>query len=314
MRRADRRSRRARFSVAATLGLLFVLALPAVATAHANLARSDPADGAQLETAPEALSLTFTETPDPELSTIQLYDATGSAIRLGSSTSGPETPKTLVASIPDPLGDGTYTVAWRVVSEEDGHATAGAFAFGVGDAPAGTPVTPAPPVVPGVSAMAVVAKMLLYAGLAVLVAAAVVGQVALGGRVPARTPLLLTAGAIALAGAALLFVAEARSLDVTLRTLAGSAAGAAFLRVVIVATVAAVLAATAAFLPGSTTLILAGVGGAAAMLMRADGGHAAAASPAWMQVGLQWIHFVAVGIWIGGLAPVSYTHLTLPTN
>jgi hypothetical protein len=38
--------------------------------------------------------------------------------------------------------------------------------------------------------------------------------------------------------------------------------------------------------------------------MRADGGHAAAASPAWLQVGLQWVHFLAVGVWIGGLALV----------
>ena len=37
--------------------------------------------------------------------------------------------------ITDPLADGTYTVTWRVVSVDDGHVTAGAFAFGVGTPP-----------------------------------------------------------------------------------------------------------------------------------------------------------------------------------
>jgi putative copper export protein len=109
---------------------------------------------------------------------------------------------------------------------------------------------------------------------------------------------------VALIGAILLFVAEARTLDVSLRALATSGAGAGFVRVVVAAIVAAVLAVVAAFVPGATTLILAGGGAAAAMLMRADGGHAAAASPAWVQVGLQWFHFLAVGVWIGGLALV----------
>ncbi|HEY7666990.1 MAG TPA: copper resistance protein CopC [Actinomycetota bacterium] len=304
IRRDQLRSHLLRASLVAGFGALLALAVPAVAVAHANLERSDPAEGAQLDAAPDALSLTFTETPDPELSSIELLDGSGSAVPLGATLTDPSTPKTLVAPIPEPLEDGTYTVTWRVVSEEDGHTTAGAFAFGVGESPTEAPVAPEAPEVPGVSALAVVAKVLLYAGLAILVAAAIVGLVALGGRVPARTPLLLGAGLVALLGALTLFVAEARTLDVSLRALADSGAGVAFVRVVIATTVAAVLATVAAFVPGSTTLILAGAGGAAAMLMRADGGHAAAASPAWLQVGLQWIHFLAVGTWIGGLALV----------
>ncbi|MFN8234032.1 MAG: CopD family protein [Actinomycetota bacterium] len=70
------------------------------------------------------------------------------------------------------------------------------------------------------------------------------------------------------------------------------------------AAVTAAIAAVAAFVPGAVTLLLAGGAAGAAMLMRADGGHAATASPPWIQVGLQWIHFLAMGIWIGGLALV----------
>lgn len=296
--------RGARMLLVAGLAALWLGAAAATASAHANLDRSDPADGAQLDASPPRIALTFTETPDPDLSSIDLLDGSGNAVALGEVRRDAADPDTLVAPIDGTLADGTYTVAWRVVSQEDGHATAGAFAFGVGEAPSETPVTPEAPSTPDVSPLAVLGKVLLYVGLALLVAAAVVGPVALRGEIPARRPLLLASGVTALVGSVLLFVAEARILGVGLRELAGSAAGALFLRVVVAAAVAAVLAGVAAFVPGPTTLLLAGGGAAAAMLMRADGGHAAAASPAWLQVGLQWIHFLAVGIWIGGLALV----------
>jgi copper transport protein len=301
----DRRSRRGpRLLLVVCAAGLWLVGAAASASAHANLDRSDPADGAQLGASPSRIALTFTERPDPVLSSIQLLDASGSSVALGEVRRDPADPYTLVSDVGGTLPDGTYTVAWRVVSEEDGHSTAGAFAFGVGVAPSETPAVPEVPETPDVSPLAVAGKLLLYVGLAILVAAAVVGLVVLGGEVPARRPLLLIAGLTALAGSVLLFVAEAQILDVSLRDLASSGAGTLFLRVVVAAAVAAVLAGVAAFAPGTTTLILAGGGAAAAMLMRADGGHAAAASPAWLQVGLQWIHFLAVGIWIGGLALV----------
>jgi len=274
------------------------------ASAHANLDRSDPADGAQLDASPTRIALTFTETPDPALSSIELLDANGAVVALGALRRDAANPDTLITPIETPLADGTYTVAWRVVSVEDGHSTAGAFAFGIGEPPSGAPAAPRRPAAPTVSPLAVTGKVLLYIGLALLVAAAIVGLAALGGDVPARRPLMLLAGTAALAGSLLLFVAEADLLDVDLRTLAGSSAGTLFLRVVAAAAVAAALAAVAAFVPGATTLVLAGGAAGAAMLTRADGGHAATASPAWIQVGLQWVHFLAVGIWIGGLALV----------
>lgn len=283
---------------------LWLVGAAGTATAHANLDRSDPADGAQLEASPSRIALTFTERPDPALSSIELLDASGGTVALGEVRRDGGDPDTLLAAVDGSLPDGTYTVAWRVVSEEDGHSTAGAFAFGVGEAPSEVPTVPEAPRTPAVSPLAVAGKLLLYVGLTILVAAAVVGLVALGGEVPARRPLLLFAGLTALVGAVLLFVAEARILDASLGDLASSGAGTLFLRVVVASAVAAVLAGVAAFVPGVTTLILAGGGAAAAMLMRADGGHAAAASPAWLQVGLQWIHFLAVGTWIGGLALV----------
>jgi nitrogen fixation protein FixH/uncharacterized membrane protein len=43
------------------------------------------------------------------------------------------------------------------------------------------------------------------------------------------------------------------------------------------------------------------VAGGVTMLMHAMGGHAEAASPAWFNVGVQWLHIMAVAVWIGGL-------------
>ncbi|TMK37481.1 MAG: copper resistance protein CopC, partial [Actinobacteria bacterium] len=55
------------------VGLLAATVLAATggtASAHANLASSDPANGASLPKAPSEIRLTFTESPDPALSTI----------------------------------------------------------------------------------------------------------------------------------------------------------------------------------------------------------------------------------------------------
>jgi copper transport protein len=292
----------ARPAAAIVLGLATIALWPAAAAAHANLASSDPADGAQLDAAPAEIALTFTETPDLAFSSVQVLDATGSAVGVGDLAAAPGDARTVSAPITGSLPDGTYTVSWRVVSQEDGHTTAGAFAFGIGEPPNPTAGGgPATPQTPGASPLAVAAKVLLYGGLAVLLAAAGVGLWALAGDVPARRLVLIAAGLTALVGSVLLMIAEAGTLDVGVRDLAGSATGALFVRLVVATTVAALLATTAALVPGWGTLALAGAAAAAAMLIRAQGGHAAATSLPWIEVGLQWFHFLAVGLWIGGL-------------
>jgi copper transport protein len=284
---------------------LVVVFVGGVAGAHANLSSSDPADGARLAAAPDRVSLTFTETPDPGLSSVLVLDGTGNAVAASPAAPDAADPNTLVVVFPDELPDGAYTVSWHVVSQEDSHPTTGVVAFGVG-VPAVPPSdVPTAAGVPDVSALTVIAKVLLYAGLGLSVASTVIGLWVMHGRLPARRVVLIGAGAAAVAGAALLFVAQADTLDVSVDDLASSAAGGLFVRLLVASMVAAALAVIAALVPRWTTQALAGAGAAAAMLIRADGGHAAAApSSAWVQVGLQWVHLLAVGIWIGGLALV----------
>ena len=275
------------------------------AVAHANLESSDPEANATLDRAPATISLTFTETPDPTFSSIEVLDGTGNPVPVAPAEDRPSIAQHHLGVLPSEVPDGTYTVSWRVVSEEDGHSTVGAFSFGVGVAPSPPTVRPQTPGTPGRLPVAVAGKVLLYAGLAILVAATVVGLWALAGAVPARRAVLIGAGAAALIGAVLLFIAESDTLDVSVRDLAGSRVGELFVRLVVGAAVAAALALVAALVPGWKTLALAGAGAAAAMLIRAGGGHAAAApTAAWLQVGLQWFHLLAMSVWIGGLALV----------
>ena len=89
-------------------------------------------------------------------------------------------------TLPHDLGDGVYTVSWRVVSTADGHLTAGAFAFGVGVTEGEVAAVPEAPSTPSPSPLAVAGKVLLYAGLAVAVGTTASGVVAFDGVVPAR--------------------------------------------------------------------------------------------------------------------------------
>ena len=84
--------------------------------------------------------------------------------------------------------------------------------------------------------------------------------------------------------------------------LLSSATGTDYLWLLGAVTFAGVAALDAARRSDRTSLVVAGVAAAAAMLVRAMGGHAAAAATPALQIGLQWLHFMAASVWMGGLA------------
>jgi copper transport protein len=282
------------------LACILTVALAPAAAAHAALERSDPAEGEVLPEAPTAVTLAFTEPPDPELSEVRLLSSSGAEV--GASDAVRRPGNVLRIALPDGVSDGVYTVAWRAVSEVDSHLTVGAFAFGVGvdpqdvDVPALAEVTTPPP-----SPAAVAGRLLLYAGIAILIGAAVVGIVAFGGMVPRRRPLLLGASAALTAGTLLTVLAEASTVGVGVVELFGAKAGRPYAWLTGIAVVAAAAGVEAALGSGRPALVVAGVGGAAAALVRSMGGHAAAAPTPWLQVGVQWFHVLAVSAWIGGV-------------
>src|SRR5512141_3259689 len=100
---------RARVAAVVIGALLLVAAGATGASAHADLASSDPAEGAVLATAPSQVVLTFTEAADPTLSSVQVQGPGGTPVATGPvAAQGLET---LSVSMPDGLPDGTYAVS-----------------------------------------------------------------------------------------------------------------------------------------------------------------------------------------------------------
>ncbi len=357
---------------AALLAIAWLLLTGPAAGAHAVLRGSDPAAGASVARAPAAVTLRFTEAPDPALSVVRVLDTAGRVVSRGAAGG---TGDSLELRVPLAApGPGTYTVTWRTVSKVDGHVSRGAFAFGVGPAggPAGGPaaagqaaggqaaggqaagkgIVPAPVSSPtgagatSASPLAVAARWGFYWGMALLVGAAATGLLIFGRRLPARaTPLLCAALVLAVGGLAASAVATAREAGVPVSRLLASATGhwiearAAALVVAAVAVAGAALAtrritrrdtgrATGqpagppardqeklagppardqgeppwrACPPG--WLLALGVAASGGLLIHALAGHAAAPSSLrWLNLASQWLHLLAVAIWIGGLA------------
>ncbi len=93
-------------------------------------------------------------------------------------------------------------------------------------------------------------------------------------------------------------LAERAAVGVPLGTLLSSEAGGKFVLLAVAVGVTGIAVLAAVLRPGRATLAALAVTAAGAMLARATGGHAGSA---WMILA-QWLHFMGVGAWIGGLA------------
>ena len=139
--------------VAALAAGVALLALAAPASAHAQLVRSDPADGANLASSPAAVAVDLTQAVVPERATRRLMDATGRVTVLApvvrptaAQDGGPGLvarpgeagePTTISAAVPA-LARGAYRLEWRTLSADDLHVTSGVVVFGVGTDVTGT--------------------------------------------------------------------------------------------------------------------------------------------------------------------------------
>jgi methionine-rich copper-binding protein CopC len=99
-----------------------------VASAHAELLSSDPADGSTVTSRPSTVTLTFGEDIDPKRARSRVEVDGGD----GFSYSFDPRPRVEGTEVIIPLGQtksaGEYTVTYRVVSE-DGHPVEGSIAF-----------------------------------------------------------------------------------------------------------------------------------------------------------------------------------------
>lgn len=120
--------------------LAALLALGAPAQAHDTLLESDPADGATLETSPEAITLTFSADVLEVSPLVRITDESGEQLaEITPSIDGP----VATATLEEPLPAGTSTVQWRVVSS-DGHPIEGTFEVTVEQDAAAEETTEAP--------------------------------------------------------------------------------------------------------------------------------------------------------------------------
>jgi copper transport protein len=110
--------------------LVLVLLAAAPASAHAVLVSSDPPANASLETAPRAITLTFTEPVEVALGSVRVLDARGQRVDRGRVGHPGGDSSRVRIELRDGLRGG-YAVGWRVVSA-DSHPVSGAFTFGVG--------------------------------------------------------------------------------------------------------------------------------------------------------------------------------------
>lgn len=119
--------------IRALLAVLLVFA-PGAAFAHATPVFQEPASGARLETAPEVVSIRFSERLEEGSSRMRI-ERNGSVVSSERAIVVEADPHTL--SLPlSGLSDGTYSVFWSVISKDDGHFTKGAYAFSIGSSSA----------------------------------------------------------------------------------------------------------------------------------------------------------------------------------
>jgi copper resistance protein C len=111
------------FAGAATLGA-------PVVQAHAFLDHASPAVGSTVPTAPETLTMWFTQQLEPAFTTATVTDKAGNNVDAGPAQVDSKDRTELKVSLKK-LPPGTYTVNWHALSV-DTHTTTGHFNFTVG--------------------------------------------------------------------------------------------------------------------------------------------------------------------------------------
>jgi copper transport protein len=112
------------------LALWLAAASAGTAAAHTGLLSSNPAAGAVLPSRPAQVALTLREPVTAGAEAIRVYDDRMRRVDLGGYP-GSESRQTVRAALPGGLREGTFSVAWQVISS-DGHPAAGTYRFSIG--------------------------------------------------------------------------------------------------------------------------------------------------------------------------------------
>ncbi|MFI7408120.1 copper resistance CopC/CopD family protein [Streptomyces sp. NPDC049627] len=299
-----------------TLLVLFLLGGTGPASAHAALRATDPEDGTVLKSAPRHLTLTFTESVGLLDDSFRVLDPDGRRLRTGEPQHAQSGGDTARVALPGKLAQGTYTVAWRVVSA-DSHPVSGAFTFSVGKPSLTTAtVDPGPTEDPVTEGLYNIARYLAYLAAALLIGTATFMAVCRPPDAPVLARLLRT-GWWALFGATLVLLVlrapyetgegplGAVSVESLTRTLS-SRPGA-----VLLARLALLLAAAVYLVRLSRRRQRHGWSGAALAaglaMTWAAGEHASAGLQVPVAMTSSALHLLATAVWLGGLAALLGT-------
>jgi methionine-rich copper-binding protein CopC len=98
-----------------------------IASAHAVLVSSNPANGSILSQPPREIRLSFNEAIEARFSSVRLTRSDGKNVQTGGSSSDPQKRSDLVVPL-TPLQPGKYQVRWQATSA-DSHRVQGSFGF-----------------------------------------------------------------------------------------------------------------------------------------------------------------------------------------
>ncbi|PAK23719.1 transporter, partial [Streptomyces sp. alain-838] len=302
--------------------VLLVLGGAGPASAHAALRSTDPGDGSVLQRAPRHVTLTFTESVGLRDDSFRVLDPGGHRVRTGEAGRADGRSDTARVTLPGRLGEGTYTVAWRVVSA-DSHPVSGAFTFSVGKPSASTaPVDPGPTENPLTATLHKIARYLAHLAAALLIGtAAFVALCRPPDTAPLRRPLVaswwtLLAATVALlllrapyeAGTGPSAVLDVSALGDTATTRPGALL---LLRLALLVPVALFLTRTSRTARRRVpTPVPAAVGAALAVglaLTWSAAEHASAGIQVPLAVTSSVLHLLATAVWLGGLVALLVT-------
>lgn len=287
--------------IAGLATLLSVLCFASDVSAHASLVSAQPGDGSVLTQAPKTVQLRFNEAVKP--SVVRLIDSQGSARDDAKVLALDEI---IVIMLPDNLPRGTQVVSYRVISA-DGHPVAGSLLFSIGVATA----TAAPQRGNrSVASLIWLTRICVYLGLF-----AGVGGVFFGAWIAqtrAGDNVIVSALIVGLFGAvASLALQGLDVLGLPLRDIMASAPWNAALATSLAPSLSVAIAAMAAAFVGQriASARIARVLSACAIMgvgvSLSASGHAATASPIWLNRPMVFLHGVGVAYWAGALAPLA---------
>ncbi|MFJ9789104.1 copper resistance CopC/CopD family protein [Streptomyces globosus] len=316
--------------VAAVAALL--LGGAGTASAHSGLTGSDPADGSVLASPPPYVTLTFTETVGLSEDSVRVLSPDNERVNPRPAQHADGRGNTGRVALADGLAQGTYTVAWRVVSA-DGHPISGAFVFSVGkpsETAAEVPDTAAGDTAAG--RLHGVFRHAAYSGLALLVGAAAFVLLCwpgAGALRPVRRLLAAGWAALAVSTAALLLLRGpyetggplTAAFDPALlgRTATGKAGGALVVRFLLLGATAVLMlrlrrpagragepdGRAEEWSPGRRVRWAAAGLAACLALTWAAAEHAAAGIQVPLAVPASVLHLLAMGVWLGGLVTLA---------